>query len=414
MTQFSSRGTRQRIPGSSSPATGTRIAGIDAARGLALLGMVAVHIMPLQILDLDGAPAATWAATLFSGRASALFVVLAGVGLALLSGGSGGIGAPKLAGVRRSVAFRALLVFVLGLGLGLLQTNVAVILVHYAAMFLCAIPFLGMRARALGFWAAGWLVLSPFALHLARPWAVDLLDPHRLGASPLPGDLFTPAVFLADLFLTGHYPLLAWFGFILAGLCVGRLGLSRPPVALAIGAAGAALAVGAKALSTWLLAQPGALAALAGSAELGSRELEVALVTGQRLGKAADSGWFLAVSAPHSGAPLDVLHVAGCALAVLGAALLLCMALSALLGRAGEILLWPLTGAGAATLSLYSAHLVALDLFSDLSAPLPRSGLYLIYAVSCLLAGLALRILGRRGPLEAFVHSVSRTLSRSG
>ncbi|WP_411733618.1 heparan-alpha-glucosaminide N-acetyltransferase domain-containing protein [Paeniglutamicibacter sp.] len=413
MTQFSSRGTRHRAPGTAAAGPRTRIAGVDAARGLALLGMVAVHIMPLRILDADGSPAATWAATLFSGRASALFVVLAGVGLALFSGGSGNIGAPKLAGVRRSVAVRALLVFVLGLGLGMLETNVAVILVHYAVLFLCAIPFLGMRARTLGFWAAGWLLLSPLALYLARPWAMELLDPHRLGASPLPEDLFTPAVFLADLLLTGYYPLLLWFGFILAGLCVGRLALARPPVALAIGVAGAALAVGAKALSAWLLAQPGAFASLTEAANLGSKDLSVALVTGQRLRDAADSVWFLAISAPHSGAPLDALHVVGCALAALGAAQLLCMALSALLGSVGEMLLWPLTGAGAATLTLYAAHLLALDLFSDFSAPLPRTGLYIIYAVGCLLAGLVFKFLGRRGPLEALVHAVSRTLGRS-
>lgn len=412
MTQFSSRGTRHRAPGPGTAGTRTRIAGVDAARGLALLGMVAVHIMPLRVLDAGGSPAATWAATLFSGRASALFVVLAGVGLALLSGGSGTIGAPKLAGVRRSVAVRALLIFMIGMGLGMLDTNVAVILVHYAVLFLCAIPFLGMRARTLGFWAAGWLLLSPVALYLVHPLATDLLEPHRLGASPLPGDMFAPAVFLADLLLTGYYPLLVWFGFILAGLCVGRLALARPPVALAIGVAGAGLAVGAKALSGWLLAQPGAFASLADAANLGSRELSVALVTGQRLGSAADSGWFLAISAPHSGAPLDVLHVVGCALAVLGAAQLVCMALSALLGAVGEMLLWPLTGAGAATLTLYATHLVALDVFSDLSAPLPRTGLFIIYAVGCLLAGLVFKFVGRRGPLEALVHSVSRTLGR--
>lgn len=413
MTQFSSRATSRRAPGSGGTGSRTRIAGVDAARGLALLGMVAVHIMPLRMLDADGSPAATWAAVFFSGRASALFVVLAGVGLALLSGGPGSIGAPRLAGIRRAVAVRALLVFAIGLGLGMLDTNVAVILVHYAVLFLCAIPFLGMRARTLGFWAAGWLTLAPFALHLARPWAAGLLEPHRLGASPLPEDLFTPAVFLADLLLTGYYPLLAWFGFILAGLCAGRLALERPPVALAVGAAGAALAVGAKALSAWLLDQPGALASLARAAGLGREELAVALVTGQRLGNASDSPWFLAVSAPHAGTPLDMLHVVGCALAVLGAAQLLCMALSALLGQVGEMLLWPLTGAGAATLTLYATHLVALDLFSDVSAPLPRTGLFIAYAVGCLLAGLLFKFLGRRGPLEALVHSVSNTLGRS-
>ena len=307
---------------------------------------------------------------------------------------------------------RALLVFALGLGLGMLDTNVAVILVHYGLLFLCAIPFLGMRARTLGFWAAGWLLLSPVALYLLHPVATGLLSPSRLGPSPLPGDLLAPGVFAVDVFITGYYPLVVWFGFILTGLCVGRLGLGRPPVALAIAAAGAALAVGAKSLSAWLLAAPGALAALGQAGDLDRKELTVSLVTGQRLGQAMDTPWFLAISAPHSGAPLDVLHVAGSALAVLGIAQLVCLALAALLGQLGAVLLWPLTGAGAATLTLYSAHLVALDVFSDVSAPLPRTSLFIIYAVGCLLAGLVFKFLGRRGPLEAVVHSVSRTLAR--
>ena len=412
MTHFSTSGA---TAGKTSAATGkgSRIAGVDAARGLALLGMIAVHIMPLAVLSSSSVPSATWAGTLFAGRASALFVLLAGVGLALLSGGSGSIAAPKLAGVRRQVVIRAVLICGFGLGLGLLDTNVAVILVHYAIMFFGAIAFLRLRAVALGCWAAGWLILSPGALYLLRPWLQQVLDPSRLGASPLPEDFGTPLVFLADIFVTGYYPVLVWFGFLLAGLCVGRLALGRPPVALAIAVLGALLAVGSKLLSAWLLAMPGALSSLRQATGLDSTQLEVSLVTGQRLAEAPQSIWFLAISAPHSGAPLDVLHVTGCALAVLGVAQLVCMALHALFGSVGEMILWPLTGAGAATLTLYAAHLVALDLFSDASAPLPRTMLFITYAIGCLLAGLVFGFLGKRAPLEALVHSVSRTLARS-
>ena len=65
------------------PASG-RLHGIDAARGLALLGMMATHLLPTFESTADLTP--TWIGLTFSGRAAALFAVLAGVGLALSTG----------------------------------------------------------------------------------------------------------------------------------------------------------------------------------------------------------------------------------------------------------------------------------------------------------------------------------------
>lgn len=413
MTETSSQGAKAHKGGSRHGGGTRRILGVDLARGLALIGMIAVHILPLRVALAGDGFAPSWAATLFSGRASALFVVLAGVGLALLTGGTSGPAPGKLAALRRSVLIRALLIAMLGFGLGMLEANVAVILVHYGLLFLGALPFLNMKRRTLGWWAAGWLLLSPLVYYVALPWVQGLLDPYRLSSSPVFSDLGTPLVFVADLLVTGFYPLLVWFGFLLTGLFVGRLALARPPVAFGLLVVGSIMAVGSKLASAWLLDQPGAFKALRSATGLDANGLEVALATGQRLDGAIGTPWFLAISAPHSGAPLDVLHVTGSALAVLGAAQLLYMALTAVLGGLGEMLLWPLTGAGAATLTIYAGHLVALDLLSDVSAPLPREVLFIIYVVAALLLGLLLKFIGRRGPLEAVVHSVSTTLSRA-
>src|SRR5262245_51030211 len=71
--------------------TGGRIAGLDVARSLAILGMMAVHYV--AYIDPDRRPGAGFPdpgarqELLFglpSGRASALFAVLAGVGLSFL------------------------------------------------------------------------------------------------------------------------------------------------------------------------------------------------------------------------------------------------------------------------------------------------------------------------------------------
>ncbi len=56
-----------------------RLVGVDAARGVALLGMVAVHVLSGE--DADGSESLIYLVA--SGRSAALFAVLAGVGLAL-------------------------------------------------------------------------------------------------------------------------------------------------------------------------------------------------------------------------------------------------------------------------------------------------------------------------------------------
>jgi uncharacterized membrane protein len=61
----------------------SRIIGIDVARGFALAGMLAVHVF--YTFNSEGSPSI---ATQFaSGRAAAMFAMMVGVGLALVTGG---------------------------------------------------------------------------------------------------------------------------------------------------------------------------------------------------------------------------------------------------------------------------------------------------------------------------------------
>ena len=90
-----------------------RVIGVDAARCVALLGMIATHVLVER--DADGVSVAH---QLAGGRASALFAVLAGVSLALVSGGSTPLrGADRRAASVR-IAVRALLIALVGLVLG--------------------------------------------------------------------------------------------------------------------------------------------------------------------------------------------------------------------------------------------------------------------------------------------------------
>ena len=64
--------------------SGRRLLGVDVARALALIGMMSVHIFPAVGRDGSLHPAYLVAA----GRSAALFATLAGVGLALTTGGT--------------------------------------------------------------------------------------------------------------------------------------------------------------------------------------------------------------------------------------------------------------------------------------------------------------------------------------
>ncbi len=132
-----------------------RLVGLDVARCLALLGMVATHV--LQGRDADGSLSpAQWLA---GGRASALFAVLAGLSLVLMARTTD----------RAGLAVRALLVALLGLALGELPSGLAVILTYYGLLFLLGLAFLSLRARPLALLSAGWVVVAPMCSHLLRP-----------------------------------------------------------------------------------------------------------------------------------------------------------------------------------------------------------------------------------------------------
>jgi hypothetical protein len=115
--------------------------------------------------------------------------------------------------------------------------------------------------------------------------------------------------------------------------------------------------------------------------------------------------WWLAVVAPHSSTPLDLLHTIGVALGLLGAMLLLASA-----GRYARAVLAPLAAAGTMTLSLYSAHVLLL---ASGWLPEDRETSYVVQVVAALaLAWLWRRLLGR-GPLERVVAHLATPARRA-
>lgn len=386
------------------PSVQARLQGIDAARGLALLGMMATHLLPTFESNADLTP--TWIGLTFSGRAAALFAVLAGGGLALSTGKHKPLAGPELSAARRGVALRALVIAAVGLTLGGVEVNLAIILVHYAVLFLCVLPFLGLEIKRLCAWAAGWILASPVLAYLLRPWLLAAEPPLKLGHNPSWEDLATPSRLLADLFFTGYYPVFQWLSYLLVGLVIGRLMLTKALVPVVLLVAGTAVAVAAKALGVMAMENWGGRAALEAILNSPGYPLDSVLQVNLTGIPQEGSWWWLASAAPHSGTTLDLLHTSAVAAAVIGACLLL--------GRLAEWvdldLLLPLRGAGAMTLTLYTVHVWVVSGFylKPLPAVWTEDGMYFAHAATAIIVGMVFVLLKWRGPLEWLGHAASQ------
>ena len=113
--------------------------------------MVATHVLDER--DPDGT--LSFAQALAGGRAAALFAVLAGVTLALMTGRREPVRGRERLARSAGMAVRALLIALLGLFLGGLGSGLAIILTYYGVLFLLGLPFVGLRAPALLGLAAG-------------------------------------------------------------------------------------------------------------------------------------------------------------------------------------------------------------------------------------------------------------------
>jgi len=370
-----------------------RVIGVDVARGLALIGMMAVHVF--ATFDRHGTP--TLATVLAAGRSATTFVLVAGVSLAFLSGGQRVVEGRARTAAAAGIAVRALLIGAIGLLLGYAADaiEVEVILPYYAALFLLAIPLLGRRPRTLALAAAALIAVAP-VVTLAL---VDADGPSFRGSDNATFDTLVddPSGLIVGLLVTGPYPVLAYLAYLCAGLAIGRLDLSSRRLATWLLGGGLCLALTARIVSAVLLYPLGGLRHLQGIGPSSA-----APVTRDALlwdPEQTWSWWYLALPAPHSITPVDMVHTLGSAMAVLGAALLLSRV--PLIAR----LLRPLAAAGAMTLTLYSGHLLVLATGVLQHAP---GTMYVLLVVGALAFGSFWQRWLGQGPFERLVAAAAR------
>lgn len=335
--------------------TPPRLFGVDAARGLALLGMFVAHTV------LGGGE------KIVDGRSAILFATVAGVSLGLITGGAGLLPHAERATARLVVLVRGAALVLLGLALtAFLRPPVAVILDYYGVGFLVLIGVLFVARPLLAALAA--------VLTLAAPPVVAAVT----GAVPF-DDIVAPLQLFARWFLYGEYPMLIWLVFLLVGLVLARSDLGdRFTAALAF--------VG------------GVLAAVVGyGATLVLPDVS---------------------AAAHTGTTAEVLGSGGVAVAIIGGLSLLDSATGAgeRVARIVRFVLSPLAAAGALSLTLYTAHVVVLAVLRTATGGDDRWIVPDATLPSLIIGSLVVAVLWRRfvgtGPLETALRALTRLALR--
>ncbi|TLP74077.1 DUF418 domain-containing protein [Nesterenkonia sphaerica] len=292
-----------------------RISALDAARGLAILGMVAVNVGPR-----GGDSLAEILYRAPHGRASLLFVLLGGISFALLTRRSwhGGMGTPW-----GKVLWRATLLLAVGLLLQELDHGLRVILTTYAALFLLGLPLARARGRLLLLLAGVSVSLGPVLWILMQEHTDKAFDREPVTAASMPGEILTGTL------LTGPYPAVVWAAPFLFGMWLGRQNLTDSRVSTRMVLWGGVTAVATRAVSFLLIS-----------------------VFGEPTGH---TGWQRLVSdVAHSEMPLWMLGSTGAAVFVLGVCLKV--------GDWTRLATKPLADLGRLAFTAYVLHLVVIAL----------------------------------------------------
>ena len=195
-----------------------RIIGIDVARAFAIIGMILVNFK--MIFGQEGDSWLLGFTKLFEGKAAALFVILAGVGIAFMTNTAvKNTDEVKLRQARIKIFKRALLLFIIGLSYILIWP--ADILHFYGIYMLLTLFFLKGKTHHIIFGILACLLLYPaFMFWIDYDTGWNFKDFTYL-------DFWTINGFIRNLFYNGFHPVIPWTAFMLLGLWFGRQDLTN-------------------------------------------------------------------------------------------------------------------------------------------------------------------------------------------
>ncbi|MDD4071949.1 MAG: DUF418 domain-containing protein [Desulfobacterales bacterium] len=203
------------------PDMNVRIAGYDIARSFALFGMTLINFTYIMADFKHSSALSKFLMNILNGRAAATFVILAGVGMSLLSRQARLTDNGDALGRHRTVLLkRAAFLFLTGLCFTLMWN--ADILHFYGVYIAVGACLLRATDRFLCALITGFISIS-LMMMLAMEYEPDmgwaLID--AAGS-------WHPETGLKNLFFNGYHPVFPWTAFLILGLWLGRQNIYDP------------------------------------------------------------------------------------------------------------------------------------------------------------------------------------------
>ncbi|MCL1694619.1 DUF418 domain-containing protein [Lysinibacillus sp. BPa_S21] len=203
-----------------------RIEGLDFARALAMFGMLIVNFKIIMGAAGNGPDWLIWFTGLFEGRASATFVTLAGIGVALMTRKArDGAELSIIKENRVKLWKRSAFLFTLGLLLYVADWTGDIL--HYYGVYMLIASFLIVAStKRMIILSSLFLITSQIlqvTMNYLKGWHPEQLFMEYL-------DFWTIEGFIRNLLFNGYHPVFPWVCFFLLGMIFGRLDLSKKAV----------------------------------------------------------------------------------------------------------------------------------------------------------------------------------------